>query len=62
MANELLKSDKLHLFLLLDGTRIDDNEYLKSSNITVIYCTEEHMRKLLIYVYIKKIFTIEKHL
>ena len=27
MASEIIESDKLHLFLLSDGTRIDDNEY-----------------------------------
>ena len=30
MAGALLESDKLHLFLLSDGTRIDDNKYLES--------------------------------
>ena len=31
MASEIIESDKLHLFLLSDGTRIDDNEYYKYS-------------------------------
>ena len=26
MASEIIESDKLYLFLLSDGTRIDDNE------------------------------------
>ena len=30
MASEILESDKLHLFLLSEGTRINDNEYLES--------------------------------
>ena len=30
MASELLESIKLLLFLLLDGTLIDDNKYFKS--------------------------------
>ena len=30
MASETLESDKLHLFLLSEGTRINDNEYLES--------------------------------
>ena len=30
MASEIIKADRLHLFLLSDGTRTDDNEYLKS--------------------------------
>ena len=29
IASELLESNKLNLFSLSDGTRIDDNEYLK---------------------------------
>ena len=27
MATEIIEVDNLHLFLLSDGTRIDDNEY-----------------------------------
>ena len=27
-ASEIIKADNLHLFLLSDSTRIDDNEYL----------------------------------
>lgn len=42
MASELLESDKLRLFLLLDGTLIHDNEYLESlENSTKLNaCTE----------------------
>ena len=29
LASEIIEADNLHLFLLSDGTRIDDNEYLK---------------------------------
>ena len=29
MTSEIIESDKLHLFLLSDGTRIDDKEYLE---------------------------------
>ena len=29
LASEIIEADRLHLFLLSDGTRIDDNEYLK---------------------------------
>ena len=29
MAIEIIETDKLHLFLLSGGTRIDDNEYLR---------------------------------
>ena len=30
IASEKIKADNLHLFLLSDGTRIDNNEYLSS--------------------------------
>ena len=30
VASEIIKADRLYLFLLSDGTRIDDNEYLES--------------------------------
>ena len=30
LASEIIKADRLHLFLLSDGTRIDDNKYLES--------------------------------
>ena len=30
MAGEIIEGDNPHLFLLSDGTRTDDNEYLES--------------------------------
>ena len=30
LASEITETDRLHLFLLSDGTRIDDNEHLSS--------------------------------
>ena len=30
LASEIIKADRLDLFLLSDGTRIDDSEYLGS--------------------------------
>ena len=30
LASEIIKADGLHLFLLSDGARIGDNEYLES--------------------------------
>ena len=46
-----LESDKLRLFLLLGGTLINDNKYLKSfeNAAELIFYTEEQMRKLFIY-------------
>ena len=47
LASELIKADRLHLFLLSDGTRIDDNEYLGSleNGTELIVCTEEQIEK-----------------
>ena len=43
LASEIIKVDNLHLFLLSDGTRTDDNEYLESleNGTELIVCTEE---------------------
>ena len=56
MANEIIEADRLHLFLLPDGTQIDDNEYLSSleNGTELIVCTEEQIQKLLIYFELKK--------
>ena len=56
MASELLESDKLRLFLLLDGTLINYNEYLERfENATeLIVRTEEQTKKLVCYFYIKR--------
>ena len=59
MASEIGKiigSDKLYLFLLSDGTRIDNNEYLESleTDTELIVYTEEQIQKLSIYFDIKR--------
>ena len=58
MASAIIKDDRLHLFLLSDGTQIDDNEYLESleNGIELIVCTEEQIQKLLIYSELKRYF------
>ena len=58
MASEIIEADNLHLFLLSDGTRIDDNEYLSSleNGTELIVCTEELIQKLSIY------FKLERYL
>ena len=55
-ASEIIKADNLHLFLLSDGTRIDDNEYLRSleNGTELIICTEEQIQKLSIYFELKR--------
>ena len=47
LASEIIKANRLHLFLLSDGTRIDDNEYLGSleNGTELIVCTEEQIEK-----------------
>ena len=61
MASEIIKSDRLHLFLLSDGTRIDDNEYLESleNGTELIVCTEEQIQKLLIYFELKRYLSLK---
>ena len=56
LASEIIKADRPHLFLLSDGTRIDDNEYLSSleNGTKLIVCTEEQIQKLLIYFELKR--------
>ena len=52
----MIWTDNLHLFLLSDGTRIDNNEYLSSleNGTELIVCTEEQIQKLLIYFELKR--------
>ena len=47
LASEIIEADRFHLFLLSDGTRIDDNEYLESleNGTEFIVCTEEQIQK-----------------
>ena len=56
VASEIIEADRLHLFLLSDGTRIDNNEYLSSleNGTELIVCTEEQIQKLLIYFELKR--------
>ena len=52
LASQIIKADRLHLFLHSDGTRIGDNKYLKclENDTELIVCTEEQIQKLLIYL------------
>ena len=49
MASEITEADRLHLFWLSDGTRIDDNEYLESleNSTELIASTEENCWSIL---------------
>ena len=53
---EIIEIDRLHLYLLSDGTRIDDNEYLESleNGTELIICTEEQIQKLSIFFELKR--------
>ena len=56
MATEIIEADRLHLFLLPDGTRIDEDEYLGSleDDTKLIICTVEQIQKLSIYFELKR--------
>ena len=56
LAPEMIETDRLHLFLLSDGTQIDNNEYLSSlgNGTELIVCTEGKIQKLLIYFELKR--------
>ena len=56
MASEIIEADRLHLFLLSDSTRIDNNEHLSSleNGTELIVCTEKQIQKLLIYFELKR--------
>ena len=56
MASVIIEADRLHLFLLSDGTRIDINEYLESleNDTELIVWREEQIQKLLIYFELKR--------
>ena len=61
MASEIIKDDRLHLFLLSDGTQINDNEYLErlENGTELIICTEEQIQKLLIYFEFKRYLSLK---
>ena len=61
LASQIIKADRLHLFLLSDGTRIDDNEYLKSleNGTELIVCTEEQIQKLSIFFELKRYLSLK---
>ena len=61
LASEIIKADRLHLFLLSDGARINDNEYLESlgNGTELIVCTEEQIQKSLIYFELKRYLSLK---
>ena len=61
VASKIVKGDRPYLFLLSDGTRIDDNEYLSSleNGTELIACTEDQIQKLLIYFELKRYIILQ---
>ena len=53
---KIIKADRLHLFVLSDGTRIDEDEYLRNleNDTELIVCTEEQIQKLSICFELKR--------
>ena len=61
LASEIIKADRFHLFLLSNGTRIDDNEYLESleNGTELIVCKVEQIQKLSIYFELKRYLSLK---
>ena len=61
LASEINEADKLHLLLLSDGTRIDEDEYLSSleNGTELIVCTEEQIEKLSTYFELKRCLSLK---
>ena len=61
LDSEIIEADRLHLFFLSDGTRIDEDEYLSSleDDTELIICTEEQIQKLLICFELKRYLTLK---
>ena len=57
----MIKADRLHLFLLSDGTRICEDEYLSSleDGTELIICTEEQIQKLSIHFELKRYVSLK---
>ena len=56
LASEIIQADRLHLFLLSDGTPFDENEDLSSleKGAELIVCTEEQIQNLWNYFELKR--------
>ena len=61
LASQIIEADRLHLYQLSDGTRIDDNEYLESleNSAELIVCTEEQIEKLSVYFELKRYLSLK---
>ena len=61
LASEIIQADRLHLFLLSDGTQIDDNKYIESleNDTELIVCREEQIQKLSKYFELKRYLSLK---
>ena len=61
LASEIFKAGNLHLYLLSDGIRIEDNEYLKSleNGTELIVCTEEQSENISIYFRLQRYLSLK---
>ena len=61
LASEIIKADRLYLFLLSDGTRIDEGEYLSTieNGTELIIGTEKQIQKLSIYFELKRYLSLK---
>ena len=61
LASQIMKANMLHLFLLSDGTRIDEDEYLSSLEYAteLIVCTEEQIQKWSICFELKRYLSLK---
>ena len=62
LTSGIIEADRLHLFLLSDGTRIDEDEYLSNlgNGTELIICTEEQIQKLSVYFELKRYLSLKK--
>ena len=59
LVSEIIEADRLYLFLLSDGTRVDEtNSSLEDSTELIIY-TEELIQKLSIYFELKRYLSLK---
>ena len=61
LVSQIIEADRLYLFLLSDGTRIDENEYLSSpeDGTELIIYTEEQIQKLSIFFELKRYLSLK---
>ena len=60
-TSKTINADTLHLFLLSEGTPIDDDKYLSclENGTELIVCTEKQIQKLLVYFELKRYLSLK---